>query len=199
MELHLPTALPAIVETEPLPMKVTWKQERALEDYLVMGPSRSVLGLWRRYKEQLRDDPTFPVPTDSLADLQEWEVKLGWHQQAYDWDQEENRIFHSKRKEQLTKLYSRQLKIASVMGRKAYKAFKSYKSDTLAPADAIRMMVEANKIQTAAVTGRLELENPAGPAQDQQSGDYFETLRRLSLTGFQQNIQQNNYYGNDPH
>lgn len=58
----------------------------AFEDYLAMGPTRSVAGLKLFYQQQ--DQSGEPVPTTSDYQIRDWIQKYDWHELARRWDHE---------------------------------------------------------------------------------------------------------------
>lgn len=60
------------------------KATQACNDYLRMGPGRSLRDLHRQYTETYQNQP----PTESLATLKGWSTKYGWPDRAALWDAE---------------------------------------------------------------------------------------------------------------
>lgn len=58
----------------------------AFEDYLAMGPTRTVAGLKLFYQQQ--DQSGEPVPTTSDYQIRDWIQKYDWHTLARRWDHE---------------------------------------------------------------------------------------------------------------
>lgn len=55
---------------------------QACNDWLRMGPGRSLPELHRRYTENHRDSP----PTESLGTLKQWSSRYDWAKRAEEWD-----------------------------------------------------------------------------------------------------------------
>src|ERR1022692_2238238 len=83
----------------------SWLQEKAMNDYLAMGPDRSVLGLFHRYSKDVADNATALVPSTSLKELTLWEEESHWRDLAYKYDKEEHKAWLERRKELLNTLY----------------------------------------------------------------------------------------------
>lgn len=62
----------------------TGKAVQGCNDYLRMGPGRSVAALQREYAKQHKNAP----PTRSVDTLKQWSVKYGWPQRAEQYDKQ---------------------------------------------------------------------------------------------------------------
>jgi len=76
------------------------RRQRALTDFLAMGPRRSVEGLWREYVSRRRRDPDGSlglrrdIPTTNKELLYRWSREDRWYEQAqlYDAEQQEKEL-----------------------------------------------------------------------------------------------------------
>ena len=76
------------------------RRQRALTDFLAMGPRRSVEGLWREYVSRRRRDPDGSlglrrdIPTTNKELLYRWSREDRWYEQAqlYDAEQQEREL-----------------------------------------------------------------------------------------------------------
>jgi hypothetical protein len=76
------------------------RRQRALTDFLAMGPRRTVEGLWREYVSRRRRDPDGSlglrrdIPTTNKELLYRWSREDRWYEQAqaYDAEQQEREL-----------------------------------------------------------------------------------------------------------
>jgi hypothetical protein len=76
------------------------RRQKALTDFLAMGPRRSVEGLWREYVTRRRRDPDGSlglrrdIPTTNKEMLYRWSREDRWYEQAqaYDAEQQEQEL-----------------------------------------------------------------------------------------------------------
>lgn len=76
------------------------RRQKALIDFLAMGPRRSVEGLWREYVSRRRRDPDGSlglrrdIPTTNKELLYRWSKEDRWYEQAqaYDSEQQEREL-----------------------------------------------------------------------------------------------------------
>ncbi len=76
------------------------RRQKALNDFLAMGPRRSVEGLWREYVNRRRRDPDGSlglrrdIPTTNKELLYRWSREDRWYEQAqaYDAEQQEREL-----------------------------------------------------------------------------------------------------------
>jgi hypothetical protein len=76
------------------------RRQKALTDFLAMGPRRSVEGLWREYVSRRRRDPDGSlglrrdIPTTNKEILYRWSREDRWYEQAqaYDAEQQEREL-----------------------------------------------------------------------------------------------------------
>jgi hypothetical protein len=70
------------------------RRQKALLDFLGMGPARSIEGLWQRYIELRRQDPKGTlglreqIPTTSKGTIYRWAKEDRWYEQAAAYDAE---------------------------------------------------------------------------------------------------------------
>lgn len=72
------------------------RKERAFEDFVQMGPRRSIDALYGQYKEMAREFGRHAVPTLHRNDLYEWAKADNWRQRAIERDQ---RVIASQRRD----------------------------------------------------------------------------------------------------
>lgn len=71
------------------------RRQKALTDFLSMGPRRSVEGLWREYVQRRRRDPDGSlgirkeIPTTNKELLYRWSREDRWYEQAQEYDAEQ--------------------------------------------------------------------------------------------------------------
>lgn len=86
----------------------------ACNDYLLMGPGRSLEKLWRQYREQKwHQTGTKPAPpTRRLRTLKEWSSRYDWQARAKLYDAKQERVKTEKVKAELAEMYTRQARNA---------------------------------------------------------------------------------------
>ena len=185
-----------IVPIEAIPPSIA---EIAFQDYLNLGPSRSVTALHRQYLAKLAKNPHAPVPTDNLYTIMEWERIYNWRTLAWEHDVEGNRAFAIHRKEIMSAVYEGQLNQGRLLMKMAESniAMLAKKKDehgnpvqVLSPQEALMFMKEGVRIQKESQEAILKLKDPKEQDVD-NTGDLFDNIRKLGLLQF--NMQVNNY------
>lgn len=169
----------------------------AFQDYMDLGPSRSVAALRNHYLAKRQKDPTSPIPTTDAYLLSQWEMRYNWRALAWEHDADSNRAFLENRKSILGSLYTSHSKRAEKILRIAEKAMDIIESDidagssSLSPQDALKFMQEGTKAARECQEALLRLQDPSEQKAESGGGDFFDTIRKMGLL----QINQNNYYG----
>lgn len=165
------TALnPMLVQMPPL-------VRRAYQDYLDMGPYRSVTALWVKYRALAEQNPNAMVPTTQQDELARWEVQYQWRDLAIEHDNALHEVWQSERKDTLVDLYSRKIKIGKKMQRKAYRALELLKPEMMRPGDISAFLEMGTKLETEATEKIVALENPK--TKTGAAGDNYAELRQM--------------------
>ena len=161
--------------------------EIAFNDYLNLGPERSVLSLYRKYTDTKNGDSHAVVPCSDLKTLVDWEQKFNWRTLAYQWDAEGHTQYVRKRKEALETVYDSEIDYALEAIVKGKQGLEALDPTHFSPTEALKFMVEATRLRREATERKLALEDPnAG----MQSADFLDNVRNLVL-----NMTQQNNYG----
>lgn len=168
----------------------------AFQDYIDLGPSRSIAALRNHYHSAVLKDPSHPVPTLDSYTLSQWESKYNWKALSWEHDADANRAYSESRRQILTTLYTSHSKRAEKILRIAEKAMDQIEADidsgtsSLSPQDALKYMQEGAKAIKESQEALLKIQDPKEQS-DQGGTDFFDSIRKMGLL----QINQNNYYG----
>lgn len=87
----------------------------ACNDYLLMGPGRSLRKLWEQYREQKRLQTAYKPPTVRLKTLSDWSVRYDWQTRAKLYDAEQERIKAEKFQAEIEAMLGRQARNAQAL------------------------------------------------------------------------------------
>ena len=180
-----------VISTEIVPMGDTpsLAAQKAFDDYIALGQSRSITMLQRQYAARRLGDPSAPVPTIDIYQLRAWEQRYGWRQLAYEHDTQAVRVYNDKRRELLKALFKSQAKRAHMLMDVAEKAIKNINPEEMEARDAIKFLEVGMKWAKEAEENTIELNNPAADSHDSvNSVDVFDQLRNIALSQVNINI-----------
>jgi len=137
----------------------------ACNDYLRMGPGRSLAKLCKLYRSQRATQP----PTRRLPTLKEWSRRFGWVERAEEYDA----AMESQRDEQvlreLNEMKGRQLMIAEALQTIAAMRLQRMKPEELKARDVLRYLREGmeweRKARQLPVKGVLSIGEPESPGE----------------------------------
>lgn len=158
-----PPPLPALQPVQVIRPASATIQQQAFQDYLDLGPQRSVMGLWNRYHNVTKKDPTAWVPSHDQHQLLLWEAEGSWREKALQYDQQSTADWQRNRDHLVAAAFDRQLKLADQIIEVAEKRL----TDTTVPLrldakDVVKYLQVGNQMRVQAVERKLELTNPAG-------------------------------------
>lgn len=162
--------------------------QKAFDDYMALGPDRSVMGLYRMYSAKVKEDPYAFIPSTDAAELSKWEANYSWRVRAYEYDAQAQSLFLKNRNENLSKLYDSHFNISQKFMDKALEGLDNLEAEDMSAKDVLDFMKESIKVQTQAREKLVALEDPRSQ-QDGSSGDFFDQIRKVILV--QQNITIN--------
>lgn len=180
-----------------LPSVPVAEAQIAFQDYMDLGPTRSVAALRNFYLAKRQKDPHAPIPTTDVYILSQWESRYNWKALAWEHDADANRAFDQSRRNILNTLYDSQSKRSEKMIRIAEKAMGQLEADidagniVLSPQDTLKFLQEGTKSLRESQEAMLKLQDPREQSE-QGSSDFFDAIRKMGLL---QINQQNNYYG----